>query len=344
MASLFGTIAQDESSHINSSSVYSPYPPPLRSSREREPVAIPAVFKSVRHSIYSLFSSNASTIDASTPKPLPRSASKPAPLTLRFSQWTLPTFAFANEPDQPLSANFSHDAPLYEPHPVANYVSPSIADQSPRLDETQRAPANYKPLTPRILSQLQPHTSQNHGHGVRTPPAVYEFRQQSRSDMREVMSETGSRQPPFDGHRRQFSGADREELILCHEIGRHQQKHKEHKRKQSSVDKAYPKRKKSQKEKTWNGKYSPCFSSSKKNLRNKSIGCFVTGGCLMITVATCKSLVLLTTGARADQNRSCCGSKRQTVGQRRSRSPHPPHRRHYVGILLLPPLRRTPGL
>lgn len=295
MASLFGAIAQDRSSHITASSIYSPYPPPLRSSRDRQPIALPTVLQSVRSSIYSLFSSNASTVHASTPPPLPQfNKLKPAPLISNASQWTLPDFSFANEPDQPLSANFSHDAPLYEPHPVANYAPSSGADQSPRLDETHRAPVNYKSLTPRILSQSRPDGSQSHGHGIQTPPAVYEFRQQSRSDLRDMMSDTGNRQSPVDGHRRQFSGADREELILCHEIDRRQQKHKEHHRKKSSESMQKGNRKKSsKKEKTWNGKYSPCFSSSKKRLRNKSIGCFATGGCLMITVATCKSHLLI---------------------------------------------------
>ena len=290
MAPLFGAIAQDGSSHITSSSVYSPYPPPLRSSRDRQPVARPTVFQTVRNSIHSLFSSNASTVDASTPPPLPQFTPKPTPLTLNTSQWKLPTFAFGNEPDQPPSANFSHDAPLYEPHPVANFAAPCAADQSPRLDETQRSPANYRPLTPRTLSQLQSQTSRNHGHGVQTPPAVYEFRRQSRLDMREILSEAGSSDAArYDGHRRQFLGADREELILCHEVERRQKAHKEHKRKKSSVDKTKQRKKSSgKKEKTWNGKYSPCLSSSKKRLRSKSIGCFVAGGALMIAVSTCE--------------------------------------------------------
>lgn len=290
MAPLFGAIAQDGSSHITSSSVYSPYPPPLqplRSSRTRQPIARPTVFENIRHSIHSLFSTNASTVDASTPPPLPQFTPKPPPLTLNTSQWTLPTFAFGDEPEAPPSANFAHREPLYEPHPVVNYASPTIADLSPRLDEIQRSPANYRPLTPRTFAELQPQTSQ--ARGVRTPPAVYEFRRQSRFDMREMISEAGNSHAAMDGHRRQFSGADREEFILCHEVSRRQQKHKE--KKKAAGKRKGGSRKKKDKEKTWNGRYRPCLSSSNKRLRGKSIACFVTGGCLMITVATCKFML-----------------------------------------------------
>lgn len=111
--------------------------------------------------------------------------------------------------------------------------------------------------------------------------------------MREVLSEAGSNER-VEGHRRQFSGADREELILCHEIERRQRDKIEKKRKNSAASgqstKKNSSRKKSSKskEKMWNGRYRPCLSSSHKRLRGKSIACFLAGGLLMVLISTCK--------------------------------------------------------
>ena len=353
MAPLFGAIASDGSSHISSSSVYSPYPPPLqplRSSRARPTVAQPTVFQNIRSSIHSLFSTNASTIDASTPPPLPQfNTPKPQRLSVNTSQWHLPAFGFlGEEQDAPvMSANFSHGEPLYEPHPVVNFPS-TTADQSPRLDETQRRPVNYRPLTPSTLAQLQPQTSAN--HTVQTPPAVYEVRRQSRLDMREILSEAGSNERVTDQperHRRQFSGADREELILCHEIERRQRDKREKKRKNSaasgqSTNKTSSKKKSSKsKEKTWNGRYRPCLSSSNKRLRGKSIACFLTGGLLMVMVSTCKSSSQSLPSALTNRIRSRTSPLVHTTQFNRPRPHDPLHRRHNPCILPLPPLRRT---
>lgn len=120
-------------------------------------------------------------------------------------------------------------------------------------------------------------------------------------DIREILSEAGAneraREQP-EGHRRQFSGADREELILCHEVERRQREKKEKKRKNSatsgqSTKKTSSKKKSSSKskEKTWNGRYRPCLSSSNKRLRVKSIACFLAGGLLMVLISTCKFIL-----------------------------------------------------
>lgn len=213
------------------------------------------------------------------------------------------------------SANFANLSPLYEPHPnpYANFDH-----GSPRLEETQRRSA----LLGNGQSGMRNEYSEEDGDGlselaqqrsrVRTPPAVHEFRRQSRLDMSALRSGSdGSvsvnserireRERRNGEHRRQFSGADREELILVEEVAgmRNSGETDEEKRVRREKRRAA----KAAAGRTVHGnthrerkardvKYRGCFSNKNRGVRTKSIMCFVSGGLLLTMVSTYLGLAL----------------------------------------------------
>lgn len=147
---------------------------------------------------------------------------------------------------------------------------------------------------------------------VRTPPAVHEFRRQSRLDLSALRSgSVGSvsitserrreRERRNGEHRRQFSGADREELILVEEVADMRTSTETPEEKRIRREKRRAARAKAnhglysnthKERRAREVKYRGCFSKKNQGVRSKSVMCFVSGGLLLIMASVCKSFVL----------------------------------------------------
>jgi hypothetical protein len=201
----------------------------------------PTHVATLRQGIHQLFNGHSEVGVA--PAPRPRRPQVPdSPKTPRLM---LDTFS-QSQFDLPHIQRASTTSPSRSP----TYVSPTMASIS-ASHPVEHSPSNYRPLTPDTFRALQPSTS------IQPPPPT---RQNTAERLR------------------QFSGADREELVLVEAIARRdpRQKKKKTRRQKKPRASAQPR--------------GPFFRRIKDpNLRRKAMHCTLSAMFLIIILSLCKS-------------------------------------------------------
>ncbi|OBU00782.1 hypothetical protein VE01_01159 [Pseudogymnoascus verrucosus] len=206
----------------------------------------PTHITTLRQGIHQLFNGQSEVGATRAPRPRPRPRVPESPKTPRLM---LDTFS-PSQFDLPHIRSNSTTSPSRSP----TYVSPTIASIS--SSPVEHSPANYRPLTPDTFHALQPSTS------IQPPPPT---RQNTAERMR------------------QFSGADREELVLVEAISRRDPRQKKKKTRRQRKPRAPTQYRAS------------CFSGiTSPILRRKATHCTISGMFLITILSLYLGLALST--------------------------------------------------